>query len=88
MVENTSKTGPGMKLRTVDDLIAAHEWLFERQRSGQIDAKSADSLNTTLKGQVYLVGRLRLDALKVLMTSRIKKLEIPMGMLPISLDGH
>lgn len=69
-------------LRTVDDLVSAHEWLFEQQRAGKIDGKTADAMNTTLKGQSYLVGKLRLDALKLYMMAQVKKIQIPQGMLP------
>jgi hypothetical protein len=73
---------PVLRLRTIDELSEAHEWLFQQQREGKIDAKSADALNTTLKGSVYLNGRLKLDAAKLWLTASIKKLEIPVGMLP------
>jgi hypothetical protein len=39
-------------------------------------------LNTTLKGAVYLNGKLKLDALKLYVQAEIKKIEIPKGMLP------
>lgn len=71
-----------VKLRTINDLAAAHEWLFNRQKNGKIDPKTADSLNTTLKGQVYLLGKLRLDVAKLMLQANIKKQEIPQGMLP------
>lgn len=70
------------RLRTIDELSEAHEWLLNQQRTQQIDAKTADAMNTTLKGAVYLNARLRLEAAKLWLTARIKKLEIPAGMLP------
>lgn len=69
-------------LRTVADLSAAHEWLFNKQRDGGIDAKTADAMNTTLKGSVFLNAKLRLDAAKIFLQARIKKIEIPEGMFP------
>ena len=71
-----------LQLRTVNDIIDAQEWMFNQQREGKIDAKTADALNTTLKGSIYLIAKLRLDAAKIWMNSQIKKLEIPEGMLP------
>jgi len=70
------------KLRTTDELSAAHEWLFNQQKDGKIDSKTADALNTTLKGAVYLNGKLKLDALKLYVQAEIKKIAIPKGMLP------
>jgi len=71
-----------MPLRTIADLVDAHEWLFNRQKDGGIDAKTADALNTTLKGSVYLNGKLKLDAAKILINAQIKKIDIPKGLLP------
>lgn len=71
-----------MSLKTISDLNHAHEWLFNRQVNQEIDNKTADSLNTTLKGAVYLNAKLRLDAAKLLLTAKVKKVELPSGMLP------
>lgn len=71
-----------MKLRTVGDLVDAHEWLFNEQRSNSIDSKTADALNTTLKGATYLLGKLRLDYAKLLLQSQIKKINLPDKLLP------
>lgn len=71
-----------MKLRTIRDLTNAHEWLFNKQRDGQIDAKTADALNTTLKGATYLNARLKLDYAKVILAAKVKKVEFPAGLLP------
>ncbi len=80
MSEETGKKK--MSLRSVADLTDAHEWLFNMQKDGKIDSKTADALNTTLKGSVYLNGKLRLDAAKLWMQSQVKKIEIPKGLLP------
>ena len=71
-----------MSLKTIPDLVVAHEWLFNEQRAGKIDAKTADALNTTLKGSVYLNGKLKLDAAKLVIQAQIKKLDVPAGLLP------
>lgn len=71
-----------MQLRTISDLTNAHEWLFNQQKDGKIDAKTADALNTTLKGSVFLNAKLRLDAAKIWMQAQVKKIEIPAGLLP------
>jgi hypothetical protein len=73
---------PQIKLRPIDDLTAAHEWLFNRQRDGEIDAKTADALNTTLKGATYLNGKLKIDYAKVVLQAQIKKINLPAGLLP------
>ncbi len=69
-------------LRTINDLTDAHEWLFNQQKDGKMDAKTADALNTTLKGSVFLNAKLRLDAAKIWMQAQVKKIEIPKGLLP------
>ena len=71
-----------MSLRSVADLTTAHEWLFNKQKEGQVDAKTADALNTTLKGAVYLNAKLKLDAAKLIINAQIKKINIPAGLLP------
>lgn len=76
------KHEPRMPLRTIEDLTNAHEWLFNRQKDGRIDSKTADALNTTLKGSVFLNAKLKLDAAKIYMQAMIKKIDIPKGLLP------
>lgn len=71
-----------MSLRTIQQLNDAHEYLFNRQKDGKMDAKTADALNTTLKGSVYLNAKLRLEAAKLWMNAQIKKIDIPPGLLP------
>lgn len=72
-----SETDTVIKLRTVDDLNKALEWLYNQQKEGTIDAKTADALNTTLKQSAYLNGKLKLDYLKLMLTAKIKKIELP-----------
>lgn len=76
-----------LKLRTIDDLTNAHEYVFNAQHKGKIDAKTADGMNTTLKGAVYLNGKLRMDAAKLFLQAEIKKVQIPAGMLPDLTNG-
>jgi hypothetical protein len=71
-----------ISLRTIPELKHAHEWLFNEQRSGKIDPKSADALNTTLKGAVYLCATLPAKYADLWFKSQIKKVELPPGMLP------
>lgn len=71
-----------IKLRSIDDLSTAHEWLINKQRNGEIDSKTADAMNTTLKGAVYLNGKLRMDYAKLWLHAQIKKVEMPVGILP------
>jgi hypothetical protein len=77
-----SKIPTPQRLRSIDELSSAHEWLFDQARSGGIDNKTADVLNTTLKGATYLNGRLKLDYAKILLQAEIKKIKIPQGLLP------
>jgi hypothetical protein len=76
---------PSMPLKTIPDLITAHEWLFNAQRNGLIDGKTADGLNTTLKGVNYLRAKLPMDAAKLMVQAKIKKIDIPDGLLPASI---
>jgi hypothetical protein len=71
------------RLRSIPDLVEAHEELYNHVRNGKIDNKTADALNTTLKGQTYLLAKLRLDAAKVMLQASIKKVDIPVKFLPI-----
>lgn len=73
---------PDMKLRTIEDLASAHEWLINKQRKGEIDSKAADGMNTTLKGATYLMGKLKMDYAKLWVQAQIKKIQIPVGVLP------
>lgn len=76
-------------LRTIDNLRDALETLYNQQSAGQLDAKTADAMNTTLKGAMYLNVRLPMEALKIFVTASIKKVTIPEGLrkaLPISVE--
>lgn len=71
-----------VRLRTVEDLTDATEWLFTQQRGGTIDSKTADALNTTLKGATYLRATLPLKIAELIVRSSIKKVTIPDKYLP------
>lgn len=68
------------KLKTLEDIETAHEYVFNQQVSGKIDAKTADALNTTLKGSVAL-KKLRLEVGKLYYLSQVKKIQIPNEMM-------
>ena len=71
-----------MQLRSISDLQEAHEFVFNQQRDGKIDGKTADGLNTTLKGAVYLNAKRRMDALKLYILAAKAKIQVPPIMLP------
>lgn len=81
--DNTDKPKGPTQLRTIEDLKLAHEYLFRRQDSGSLDSKSADAMNTTLRGAVYLNATLPLAAAKLFVQAKIKKISIPEGLLPL-----
>ena len=70
------------RLRSIDDLNDAHEHVFNQQANGQIDGKTADGLNTTLKGSVYLNVKLKMEAFKLQVMAHKAKMEVPPVMLP------
>ena len=70
------------KLRTIQDLIEAGEWMFNKQEAGQLDAKAADALNTTLKRQSKFVVDTPMALLKIWVRAQEKKFVIPSRMLP------
>jgi hypothetical protein len=72
----------GQQLRTIEDLTNAYEWLYEQTRAGKLDNKTADVLNTVLKGATFLRGKLPLEYAKLYMASQVKKFDFPVGMLP------
>lgn len=70
-----------IRLRTPADVVEASEWLYNEQREGKIDGKRADGINTTLKSVWNIVGKTRMDMLKIYVQSQIKKVDIPPAML-------
>ncbi|MDP3703757.1 MAG: hypothetical protein U1C74_15945 [Phenylobacterium sp.] len=70
------------RLRDIDGLNDAHEYLFNRQAAGKMDGKMADGLNTTLKGSVYLNVKLKMEAFKLNIMAHKAKMEVPPLMLP------
>jgi hypothetical protein len=83
MAEPSGSIPTPQRLRSIDELSSAHEWLFEQSRNGRIDNKTADVLNTTLKGATFLNGKLKLEYAKLYMQSQVKKFEFPKGVLPV-----
>lgn len=64
------------RLRSISDIAEAHEDVYNMALTGKLDNKTVDALNTTLKGQTYLLGKLRLDAAKIIVTASVKKINI------------
>lgn len=83
MAKTTTTVRP---LRTVQDLIEAGEWMFAKQEAGELDAKAADALNTTLKGQSKFVVDTPMALLKIWVRAQEKKFVIPARMLPPGME--
>ena len=66
-------------LRTIEDLVSFNESLINQQRDGQIDSKTADAINTTIKGQKSLIVDLPLQVFKIAVQAQIKKVRIDPG---------
>jgi len=89
MAKTTTHAKPQLKLRTIEDLRVAYEDLYNRQNAGELDAKTSDGLNTTLKGSTYLNVKLPMDLAKVYVQAAIKKVDIPASIrraLPIPFE--
>ncbi len=65
-----------ISLRTLDDLVNFNESLINQQHNGQIDSKTADAINTTIKGQKALLIDLPLQVFKIAVQAQIKKVKI------------
>jgi len=70
------------RLRTIAEISEAYEDLYSKQVSGTIDSKAVDGINTTLKGVTYLNAKLKMDAAKLMLQARIKKISLPDNLLP------
>lgn len=68
--------------KTMSGINEAVEWIFNKQINGEIDGKTADGLNTTIKSAIYLNVKLRMDYLKMILQANIKKIDLPEGLLP------
>lgn len=77
-----NKVEPEFNLQTIEGLSDAHAYVFNRQKTGDIDPKTADSMNTTLKGLLYLQGKLKIEAAKLYILSQTKHIQIPPELLP------
>ena len=73
------------KLRTIDELNEANEYIFHQQREGKLDGKLADGMNTAIKAGIYLNVKLKMDAFKILAQTRMKKIDMPFDLLPSGL---
>jgi hypothetical protein len=67
-----------MKLRTPDDLSTAQEWLLDKQQRGQIDARSVEAMNTTLKGAQHLIDT-RLKVLEAMVQMHKARMPLPVA---------
>jgi len=70
------------RLRTISEISEAYEDLYNKQMVGDIDSKAVDGINTTLKGVTYLNAKLKMDAAKLVLQARIKKISLPDNLLP------
>lgn len=70
------------RLRSIEEITEALEWVWTEQKGGRIDPKVADGMNTTLKGIMYLRAKLPLDAAKIYVAAKKNKIDIPSGYLP------
>jgi hypothetical protein len=69
-------------LRTREGLNEAIGYIYEQQKAGKIDPKTADALNTTVKTSMELNVKLPLKLFDIVVKARMKKLELPGGILP------
>lgn len=65
-----------VNLRSVTDLVEFNEMLINKQQNGEIDSKTADAINTTVKGQKALLVDLPMSILKLAVQAQIKKMQI------------
>jgi len=80
------KTTEKIKLKTLRDVEDASGWVFNQLKEGTMDAKTADALNTTLKGLYFMKGKLRLDYLKLVFQAKVKKVDIPFDVLQLGVE--
>lgn len=76
---------PIRRLRTIDDLNEANEETYQLLHEGKIDAKQGDGRNTVLKMAYNLNVKTRMDLLKIVANSQIKKLDLPFSLIPSGL---
>jgi len=69
-------------LRSVNGINDALEDTWEMQQAGKIDGKAADARNTTLRSAIELNVKYPLKVLDLFVKARMKKIDIPEGMLP------
>jgi len=71
-----------LKLRTIEDLNTVSELTLNNFLDGKIDSKAVDGVNTIVKNQIYLNVKLRMDFMKICLQAGIKKINLPVGVLP------
>ncbi len=71
-----------IRLRSVSDLSSAYQWLFNEQRAGRVEPKTAAACNTTLQGSTFINVKLPLEVAKILLQAQAKKVELPENLLP------
>lgn len=69
------------QLRTIDQISGALEELYHKQREGKIDPKTADAMNTTVKGIMKLHIETPMKLLDSVIKAHTKKVEIPQRVL-------
>lgn len=69
-------------LRTREGLNEAIEFVYQEQKDGRLDAKSADALNTTIRTSMELNVKLPMKLFDTVVKARLKKLDLPSGILP------
>lgn len=82
-----------VRLRTTEDVLDAFERLIDRQFNGQVDSRTANSILATILGSRFLIAdlpakqaKMRLDAAKLYLTAKSKKIAVPKKMLPESIE--
>ena len=78
-----AKELPKIPLRTLDDLKAAYELIYNQQAHGLVDGKTAEQINSTLKGQRMLILDFPAKLANIFLTAQIKKVTLPEGIRKI-----
>ena len=71
-----------LDLKSREGLNEAIAYIYEQQKEGRIDPKTADALNTTVKTSIELNVKLPMKLFDTVVKARLKKLDLPMGILP------
>jgi hypothetical protein len=71
-----------VNLCTREGLNDAIQFVYEQQRDGRIDPKTADALNTTIRTSLKLNAELPLKLFDIAVKAQMKKISLPKGILP------